>query len=86
LKWVADTIPTARQTFRVSGDTSYGYAVTEGMGLGFLPDDLIQDGDFTVVLPQRDEWSVSLWLVTHVDLHRSAKVQALTKHLKQHLS
>ena len=28
------------------------------------------------------EWSAALWLVTHVDLHRTAKVQALLKFLK----
>jgi DNA-binding transcriptional LysR family regulator len=34
------------------------------------------------VLPPREEWTSQLWLVTHVDLHRTAKVQAFLAHLK----
>ncbi|MGH1368175.1 MAG: LysR family transcriptional regulator [Maritimibacter sp.] len=86
LKWIADTIPAARHVFRVNDDVSYGNAVRRGMGIGFLPEEEAHSGAFTVVMPTREDWNVSLWLVTHVDLHRSAKVQALTKHLKTHLS
>jgi hypothetical protein len=35
------------------------------------------------VLPPRPEWEVPLWLVTHVDLHRTAKVQAVVGALKR---
>ncbi len=34
------------------------------------------------VLAAREDWISPLWLVTHVDLHRTAKVQAFVKHLK----
>ena len=33
-------------------------------------------------LTPRDEWTAPLWLVTHVDLHRTVKVQAFLKFLK----
>ena len=58
-------------------------AVIEGAGIGFLPlleaerhDDLIE------VLPAMAEWEVPLWLVTHVDLHRTRKVQTVLDWLK----
>ena len=57
--------------------------MTAGAGLGFLPvlaararSDLIE------VMPPRPAWDVPLWLVTHVDLHRTRKVQAFLAHLK----
>ncbi|MGP9789982.1 LysR family transcriptional regulator [Roseinatronobacter sp. NSM] len=59
-------------------------ATRAGMGLGFLtpalaPDDLVQ------VIPPHSDWSAPIWLVTHVDLHRSAKVQAASAAIKHEL-
>jgi DNA-binding transcriptional LysR family regulator len=34
------------------------------------------------VLPPRPEWESALRIVTHVDLHRTRKVQAFLTHLK----
>jgi hypothetical protein len=34
-------------------------------------------------MPPREEWVVPTWLVTHVDLHRSAKIQAALAALKE---
>ena len=52
-------------------------------GIGFLP--VLQakdDPNLIEVIPSREEWSGPLWLVTHVDLHRTTKVQAFLTHLK----
>lgn len=81
LRWVAQNVPTERQVLRVNDDQSYSDAVRLGMGLGFLPVDEVRE-EMTVILEPRDEWQTHLWLVTHVDLHRTPKVQALTQHLK----
>ena len=32
--------------------------------------------DLKLVMPIVDAWSSDLWIVTHVDLHRTAKVKA----------
>ena len=56
-------------------------AVQAGLGLGFLPASDKADG-LVQVLPPRADWAVELWLVTHVDLHRSPKVQAVATALK----
>jgi DNA-binding transcriptional LysR family regulator len=34
-------------------------------------------------MPPRPDWEAPLWLVTHVDLHRTLKVQRFLSHLKQ---
>ena len=84
LRWIVENIPRERVVFRASEDRSMHHALRAGMGLGFSPVDQA-DPDFVQILPPRPEWQAHLWLVTHVDLHRTAKVQALTKHLKENL-
>ncbi|MCL1628158.1 LysR family transcriptional regulator [Roseibaca sp. V10] len=56
-------------------------AMRAGLGLGFAPASLQSDA-LVQVMPPRPDWSAELWLVTHVDLHRSPKVQAATTALK----
>ena len=34
-------------------------------------------------MPPRPEWEAPLWLVTHVDLHRTPKVRAFLAHIKE---
>lgn len=59
-------------------------ALRAGLGLGFLVEGSESAG-LEQVLPPREEWDVPLWLVTHVDLHRTAKVQAAVAALKRSL-
>ncbi|MBV7377750.1 LysR family transcriptional regulator [Maritimibacter dapengensis] len=84
LKWTIANIPRERIVFRAGEDVALREAVENGVALGFLP---VGEADPSLVqvLEPREEWSANLWLVTHVDLHRTAKVQALTRHLKDHL-
>ena len=58
-------------------------AISSGLGLGFISD-LGVNGrtDFHQIPPSNEAWSVQLWLVTHIDLHRTAKVQAMLHCLK----
>jgi DNA-binding transcriptional LysR family regulator len=55
-------------------------AIQAGQGLGFLSP-ASADGLVQVVAPQAD-WAAPIWLVTHMDLHRAAKVQAATAAIK----
>ena len=53
------------------------------MGIGFFPVHEAQKRpELIEVVPRQDDWSVPLWLVTHVDLHRSAKIQSFLRVLK----
>jgi len=58
-------------------------AIASGVGIGFMGNhEAIKRGSFRAILPQNKAWSVPLWLVTHVDLHRTQKVQAMSSLLK----
>jgi DNA-binding transcriptional LysR family regulator len=58
-------------------------AISAGIGLGFMGDHEAQNRrNFHPVFPPNRLWSVPVWLVTHVDLHRTQKVQAMLKCLK----
>jgi len=58
-------------------------AVFSGIGMGFIEDYKAKIyGGFHPVLPPNPEWSVPIWLVTHVDLHRTEKVQTMLRCIK----
>lgn len=73
--WLARQLPGARLAFRSDSATALAAAVGAGLGLGFQPVALADPG-LETVLPPRPDWAVPLWLVSHVDLHRSPRVQA----------
>lgn len=41
-------------------------------------------GSLSPVLPANADWKVTGWLVTHIDLHRTEKVQAMLSCIKAH--
>lgn len=58
-------------------------AVFAGLGLGVLSEfDVADRDDLRAMLPPNEDWTVPLWLVTHVDLHHTEKVQEMLAHLK----
>jgi DNA-binding transcriptional LysR family regulator len=53
-----------------------------GVGIGFLPMMQAVDIDGLLqVMPPQNDWVTPLWLVTHVDLHRTSKVTAISRAL-----
>ena len=84
LSWLAAMIPEQQVVFRANDHEAQWAAIREGIGMGFLPvvearmDPLLEE-----VMPPREEWAASVWLVTHVDLHRTPKVQAALRVLKE---
>ena len=78
--WLRAEVPPERVVFRSNDLHAMAAAVQAGTGLGFLTPK--QAEGLVEVIAPRPDWAAQLWLVTHVDLHRSAKVQALTKFLK----
>ena len=84
--WMQDAVPDAAVTFRCSDQRSAAAAVAAGAGIGFLSPALrAAYPDLVEVYAPRPEWSAPLWLVTHVDLHRTTKVQALLRFLKENI-
>lgn len=83
-RWLAGAVPREAVVFRSSTMRAGVEAVLAGVGLGFLSlADARERPELVQVLPPRPDWAVPLWLVTHVDLHRTTKVQAFLHHLKQ---
>lgn len=83
-RWLRAAVPPERIVFR-SGDPGVLHdAIEAGVGLGFLSTWAEGHGpDLVRVAPPRPEWAAPLWLVTHVDLHRTPKVQAFLRFLKE---
>ncbi len=81
--WLRANLPETAITFRASDGRALERAVLSGAGIGFLPQHRARRHDDLVeVMAPRAEWASSLWLVTHVDLHRTTKVQSFTRFLK----
>jgi DNA-binding transcriptional LysR family regulator len=81
--WLRDRVPAERMFFRTTEAEAGRAAVRSGAAIGFLSvADGQADPDLVEVLASRPEWDSHLWLVTHVDLHRTRKVQAFLQHLK----
>ncbi|MEM9206848.1 MAG: LysR family transcriptional regulator [Pseudomonadota bacterium] len=69
--------------FRTNDRTAAFRAVLDGLGIGLLPSHIGFQADQVVpILPDLPIPSVPCWSVTHVDTHRSAKVQTFLKCLK----
>jgi DNA-binding transcriptional LysR family regulator len=69
--------------FRASDMRAVKEAVIAGIGIGFVAGwDRNRTEDLVDMLPPLEEWSARIWLVTHMDLHRTAKVQSFVRHLK----
>ncbi len=82
-RWMEDNVPRQNIVMRGSDGRSVKHAIRAGIGLGFMASwEASQYEDLVQVVEPKPEWAAPLWLVTHVDLHRTAKVQAILAHLK----
>ncbi|WP_238365123.1 LysR family transcriptional regulator [Mesobacterium pallidum] len=83
--WLRKHAPEDNMVFRSTDPRALELAVVNGAGIGFMPRmEAARFPDLQEVIPPLEaEWRSQLWLVTHVDLHRTAKVQALVRHLKE---
>ncbi|MEP1538442.1 MAG: LysR family transcriptional regulator [Paracoccaceae bacterium] len=83
-RWLRERVPNSAITFRSTDIATLEYAVMAGAGIGFLP--LLEaraNPDLVEILEPLDHWAGALWLVTHVDLHRTPKVQTFLNFLKE---
>lgn len=82
--WLLKNVPDASKALVSANQGLTDQAILAGFGIGFHPQNSAQQrSDLVEVLPPAPNWVVPLWLVTHVDLHRHAKVQALLKFIKE---
>lgn len=84
--WMRQHVPDSAITFRCTDVHAAAAAVEAGAGIGFFTqEEGVQNPNLVEIHAPRPEWSGPLWLVTHVDLHRTTKVQALLRFIKEHL-
>ncbi len=82
-RWLRANAPEQSITFRCTNNFCMREAVLAGAGIGFMARwEAARDPDLVEVMEPLPEWSGKLWLVTHVDLHRTTKVQSFLSFLK----
>lgn len=83
-KWLRSQVDEDDITFRSTDVRALEQAVLAGAGIGFLPVmEARANPNLVEIMTPREDWSSPLWLVTHVDLHRTNKVQAFLTFLKE---
>jgi DNA-binding transcriptional LysR family regulator len=82
--WMRGNLPDGAIGFRTSDPRARDEAVASGAGIGFMSCwSAAQRGGLVQIMAAQEEWAGALWLVTHVDLHRTGKVQAFLRFLKE---
>ena len=82
-RWLRTRITEDQVVFAATDTRVMRDAVVAGAGIGFIA--LWEAERFADIQPVCDplpDWEAPLWIVTHVDLHRTTKVQTFLKALK----
>ncbi|NCO20566.1 MAG: LysR family transcriptional regulator [Rhodobacterales bacterium] len=83
-RWLFDAVPPQCISYRATDGRALRAAVVAGAGLGFLSTfEGRMNPKLQMVMAPRPEWAANLWTVTHVDLHRTMKVQSFLAYLRQ---
>jgi DNA-binding transcriptional LysR family regulator len=82
-RWLRATVHPDQIAYAATEPAALEQAVRQGAGIGFMMSFRASDDPNLVeILPARTDWDSLLRIVTHVDLHRTRKVQAFLGHLK----
>ena len=83
LRWMRAHVPVERIAFRSTDNVTMRHAVEAGAGIGFMPvNEARRRPGMVQVMEPMPDWEAPIWIVTHVDLHRTTKVQAFLRFLK----
>ena len=83
--WFKNTVHQEQISLETDDLFALSEAVKAGTGLGFLGQhDAEATSNLRNISLQDCFFSIPIWMVTHVDLHRTSKVQSFTKILKKH--
>jgi DNA-binding transcriptional LysR family regulator len=84
-QWLANVVPRENKVYRATDERALLDAVLAGAGIGFVVSAALDRyPTLTPVIPSLPEWNSKLWLVTHVDLHRTTKVQTFLSFVKEY--
>ncbi|MGH1424136.1 MAG: LysR family transcriptional regulator [Pseudooceanicola sp.] len=82
-QWMRENIQPRQIVFRSGDNRAVRQAILSGVGLGFLQrSETTHHPELIEVHPTTPDWQSRLWLVTHMDLHRTTKVQTFVTFLK----
>ncbi|MEM9068936.1 MAG: LysR family transcriptional regulator [Myxococcota bacterium] len=77
MTWLLNNVQNVRFRVKCNQIESMGRSIIGGLGLGFIPRALAQPhAELVEVLEPLPAWELHTWRVTHVDLHRTRRVQA----------
>jgi DNA-binding transcriptional LysR family regulator len=83
-RWLNDHVSRDNVVFRATNERAIFHAICSGAGMGFAQVfEARAHPDLVEIIGPRDEWQVPQWLVTHVDLHRTTKVQTFLSFLRE---
>jgi DNA-binding transcriptional LysR family regulator len=83
-RWLRERVAPDRITLRITEPSANLAALEAGMGLAFCNSQYAATHpELVEVMAPIPEWEAPLWIVTHVDLHRTRKVQAFVSLLKE---
>ncbi len=83
-RWLHERVTPDQIIFRATDARILRDAMCAGVGIGFLSTwEAERYSNLQQVFEPLEEWQGRLWLVTHVDLHRTTKVQTFLKFLKE---
>lgn len=85
-KWLGERVSDDDTVLRCANQRVRWQAILGGMGMGFCPAHEARSLGLQEVIAPKPEWDREFWLVTHVDLHRTAKVQAFLTILKDQVA
>lgn len=84
VRWLMERVSPEQIAFRATDHRIIADAVSTGVGIGFMTEWASERyPNVTQLFPPQESWVAPLWLVTHVDLHRTTKVQAFLNFLKE---
>lgn len=86
-RWLREAVTEDRFTYRATDNRNMQDAILAGAGIGFVVAQALRSfPELIEVVERREEWSAPLWIVTHVDLHRTTKVQTFLRYLKDRIN
>lgn len=82
--WMRERVPESNIVLKSQNIQVRFRALLAGMGIGFYPSDEAQrQPELVEIMAPKAEWAGEFWLVTHVDLHQTAKIQAFLELIKK---
>ena len=82
-RWLHGLPTPPREVMQTTSITAHDLAIQSGVGLGFLSQARAAGLGLELAMAEQAEWGDDIWLVTHMDLHKMTKLQAMIQHIKK---